>query len=76
MVVVVQKFEVRIAFALFGHAVDGLVVSYIVTDSPSCLPSGVPDIMTPAITATIQAKLTETEFHDGYKMYKRLKELI
>ena len=34
------------------------------------------DLMTPTITAPIQAKLTEDEFNDGYKMYKRLKELL
>ena len=34
------------------------------------------DLMTPTITAPIQAKLTENEFNDGYKMYKRLKELL
>ncbi len=34
------------------------------------------NLMTPTITAPIQAKLTEDEFNDGYKMYKRLKELL
>ena len=34
------------------------------------------DMMTPTITAGIQAKLTEDEFNDGYKMYQRLKELL
>lgn len=34
------------------------------------------DLMTLTITAPIQAKLTEDEFNDGYKMYKRLKELL
>lgn len=34
------------------------------------------DLMTPTITAPIQLKLTEDEFNDGYKMYKRLKELL
>lgn len=34
------------------------------------------DLMTPTITGPIQAKLTEDEFNDGYKMYKRLKELL
>ncbi len=34
------------------------------------------DLMTPTITALIQAKLTEDNFNDGYKMYKRLKKLI
>ena len=32
--------------------------------------------MTPTITAPIQVKLTEDEFNDGYKMYKRLKGLL
>lgn len=32
--------------------------------------------MTPMITAPIQAKLTEEEFNNGYKIYKRLKELL
>lgn len=32
------------------------------------------NLMTPTITAPIQPKLTEDEFNDGYKMYKRLKE--
>lgn len=32
--------------------------------------------MTPTITGPIQGKLTEDEFNDGYKMYKRLKELL
>lgn len=34
------------------------------------------DLMTPTITGPIQVKLTEDEFNDGYKMYKRLKELL
>lgn len=34
------------------------------------------DMMTPTITAGIQAKLTEDQFNDGYKMYTRLKELL
>lgn len=34
------------------------------------------DMMTPTITAAIQAKLTEDDFNNGYKMYKRLKELL
>ena len=34
------------------------------------------DLMTPTITAPIQAKLTDDEFNDGYRMYKRLKELL
>lgn len=33
-------------------------------------------MMTPTITAGIQAKLTEGEFNDGYKMYQRLKKLL
>ena len=32
--------------------------------------------MTPTITAPIQAKLTDNEFNNGYRMYKRLKELL
>lgn len=34
------------------------------------------DLMTPMITALIQAKLTKEEFNNGYKIYKRLKELL
>lgn len=34
------------------------------------------DLMTPTITGPIQAKLTEDEFNGGYKIYKRLKELL
>ncbi len=34
------------------------------------------DLMTPTITVPIPAKLTEDEFNDRYKMYKRLKELL
>ena len=34
------------------------------------------DLMTPTITAPIQAKLAEEEFNNRYKMYKRLKELL
>ena len=33
-------------------------------------------MMTPIITTGIQAKQTEDEFNDGYKMYWRLKELL
>ncbi len=33
-------------------------------------------MMTPMTTTGIQAKLTEDEFNDGYKMYWRLKELL
>lgn len=32
--------------------------------------------MTPIITAGIQAKLTENEFNNGYKLYQQLKELL
>ena len=32
--------------------------------------------MTPMITAPIQVKLTDDEFNNRYKMYKRLKELL
>lgn len=32
--------------------------------------------MTPTITARIQAKPTEDEFNNGYKMYQPLKELL
>lgn len=34
------------------------------------------DMMTPTISAGIQAKLTEDHFNDGYKMFSRLKELL
>lgn len=34
------------------------------------------NLMTPTITAPIQAKLTKDEFNDRYKMYKCLKELL
>ncbi|MCJ1467041.1 hypothetical protein MMC07_005663 [Pseudocyphellaria aurata] len=34
------------------------------------------DIMTPTISGPIQAKLTDDQFNDGYKMYSRLKELL
>lgn len=34
------------------------------------------DMMTPTITAGIQAKLIEDGFNDGYKIYQRLKELL
>lgn len=32
--------------------------------------------MTPTIRAPIPAKLTEDEFNNGYKTYRRLKELL
>ena len=34
------------------------------------------NLMIPTITAPIQAKLTDDKFTDGYRMYKRLKELL
>lgn len=34
------------------------------------------DLITATVTAPIQVKLTEDEFNDRYKMYKRLKELL
>ncbi len=34
------------------------------------------DMMTPTITADIQANLTEDESNNGYRMYQRFKELL
>lgn len=34
------------------------------------------NMMTPTITAAIKAKLTEDDFNNRFKMYKRLKELL